>query len=209
MFQPCITFAISASYAIDDFSGGAREVISNLNISLGISLGLWMKGQVLHREQAHYIVPGWLSGRGRSLRMVVTSPSPPPLPPPRRNGSEGTSTKTWHLIVFCDVTFFCKNMYIRFFREFWLPRVGNLLSYKRTRSRTTEIYDEVLRQVCATFGTVQEAQQKAIDTFFVGKDVSVLLPTGYGKSLINQAAPVMDRLSSLEETGYNIYFASS
>ena len=89
-----------------------------------------------------------------------------------------------------------------------MPRVGNLLSYKRTRSRTTEIYDEVLRQVCATFGTVQEAQQKAIDTFFVGKDVSVLLPTGYGKSLINQAAPVMDRLSSLEETGYNIYFAS-
>ena len=74
--------------------------------------------------------------------------------------------------------------------------------------QTTEIYDEVLRQVCATFGTVQEAQQKAIDTFFVGKDVSVLLPTGYGKSLINQAAPVMDRLSSLEETGYNIYFAS-
>ena len=53
-----------------------------------------MKGQVLHREQAHYKVPGWLSGRGRSLRMVVTSPSPPPLPPPRRNGSEGTSTKT-------------------------------------------------------------------------------------------------------------------
>ena len=89
-------------------------------------------------------------------------------------------------------------------------------SYKRTRSRmlscstfqTTAIYDEVLRQVCATFGTFQEEQQKDIDMFFVGKDVSVLLPTAYGKSFINQAASVIDCLSSLEETGYNIYFAS-
>ena len=76
--------------------------------------------------------------------------------------------------------------------------------------QTTAIYDEVLRQVCATFGieTFQEEQQKAIDMFFEGNDVSVSLPTGYGKSLIYQAAPVIDRLSSLEETGYNIYFAS-
>ena len=34
--------------------------------------------------------------------------------------------------------------------------------------QTTAIYDEVLRQVCATFGaeTFQEEQQKAIDIFF-------------------------------------------
>ena len=33
--------------------------------------------------------------------------------------------------------------------------------------QTTAIYDEVLRQVCATFGieTFQEKQQKAINTF--------------------------------------------
>ena len=43
------------------------------------------------------------------------------------------------------------------------------------------IYDEVLRQVCATFGmeTFQEEQQKAIDMFFEGNDVSVSSPTGH------------------------------
>ena len=40
--------------------------------------------------------------------------------------------------------------------------------------QTTAIYDEVLRQVCTTFGieTFQE-QQKAIDIFFEVNDVSV------------------------------------
>ena len=49
--------------------------------------------------------------------------------------------------------------------------------------QTTTIYDEVLRQVFATFGieTFQE-QQKAIDIFFEVIYVSVSLPTGYGKS---------------------------
>ena len=42
------------------------------------------------------------------------------------------------------------------------------------------MYDEVLRQVCATFGieTFEKEQQKAIDMFFEGNTVSVLLPTG-------------------------------
>ena len=46
--------------------------------------------------------------------------------------------------------------------------------------QTTAMYDEVLRQVCATFGieTFEEEQQKAIDMFFEGNTVSVLLPTG-------------------------------
>ena len=44
--------------------------------------------------------------------------------------------------------------------------------------------------------------------FFEGNDVSVLLPTGYGKSLIYQAAPVIDRLSSREETDHYIYCAA-
>ena len=38
--------------------------------------------------------------------------------------------------------------------------------------------------------------------FFEGNDVSVSLPTGYGKSLIYQTAPMINRLSSEEETGH-------
>ena len=67
------------------------------------------------------------------------------------------------------------------------------------------------RQVYVTSGidTFQKDQQKAIDMFFEGNDVSVSLPTGYGKSIIYQAAPVIDRLSFLEETGHYIYCAAS
>ena len=52
--------------------------------------------------------------------------------------------------------------------------------------QTTAIYDEVLREVCVTFGieTFQEEQQKAIDMFSEGNDVSVSLPTGSRKSLL-------------------------
>ena len=48
--------------------------------------------------------------------------------------------------------------------------------------QATVIYDEVLKKVCAAFGieTFEEEQQKAIDMFFEGNDVSVSLPTGYG-----------------------------
>ena len=44
------------------------------------------------------------------------------------------------------------------------------------------IYDEVLKKVCATFRieVFEEEQQKAIDMFFEGIDVSVSSPTGYG-----------------------------
>ena len=51
-------------------------------------------------------------------------------------------------------------------------------------------------------------QQKAIDMFFEGNDVSVSLPTCYGKSLLYQAEPVIDHLSSPEETGHYIYCAA-
>ena len=44
--------------------------------------------------------------------------------------------------------------------------------------------------------------------FFEDNDVSVSLPTGYGKSLICQAALVIDCLSSLEETGHHIFCAA-
>ena len=59
--------------------------------------------------------------------------------------------------------------------------VNKMLSW--STFQTTVIYDEVLKQVCTTFGieTFQE-QQKAIDIFFEVNDVSVSLPTGYGKS---------------------------
>ena len=77
--------------------------------------------------------------------------------------------------------------------------------------QTKAIYDEVLRQVYVTFGieALQKDQQKAIDMFFEGNDVSVSLPTGYGKSIIYQAAPVIDRLSLLEETVHYIHCAVS
>ena len=77
--------------------------------------------------------------------------------------------------------------------------------------QTKAIYDDIFRQVYVTFGieTFQKDQQKAIDMFFEGNDVSVSLLTGYGKSPIYQAAPVIDRLSLLEETGHYIYCAAS
>ena len=76
--------------------------------------------------------------------------------------------------------------------------------------QTKAIYDDIFRQVYVTFGieTFQKDQQKAIDMFFEGNDISVSLPTGYGKSIIYQAAPVIDRLSLLEETGHSIYCAA-
>ena len=43
---------------------------------------------------------------------------------------------------------------------------------------------------------IQEEQQKAMNMFFEGNGVSISLPTGFGKSLIHYAAPVIDRLSS-------------
>ena len=48
--------------------------------------------------------------------------------------------------------------------------------------QATVIYDEVLKKVCVTFRieAFEEEQQKAIDMFFEGIDVSVSLPTGYG-----------------------------
>ena len=63
--------------------------------------------------------------------------------------------------------------------------------------QTKAIYDDIFRQVYETFGIeiFQKDQQKAIDMFFEGNDVSVSLLTGYGKSPIYQAAPVIDRLS--------------
>ena len=73
------------------------------------------------------------------------------------------------------------------------------------------MYDKVLRQVCASFGmeTSQEEPQKAIDIGFWKVTMSPFsLPTGYEKSLIYQAAPVIDHLSSLEETGHYIYCAA-
>ena len=52
---------------------------------------------------------------------------------------------------------------------------------------------------------ISRRPQKAIDMFLEGTDVCISLPSGYGKSLIYQAAPVKDRLSFLEETGHYIY----
>ena len=75
--------------------------------------------------------------------------------------------------------------------------IGTLIMYSLSRiSRLAE------------FSQFQEEQQKAINIFFQSNDISVSLPTGYGKSSIYQAAPLIDRLSSLEETGLYIYCAA-
>ena len=59
--------------------------------------------------------------------------------------------------------------------------------------RTKAAFNAALNAVCETFGIEKfhEEQQKAIDLFFDGKDVFVSLPTGYGKSIIFQAIPVI------------------
>lgn len=61
------------------------------------------------------------------------------------------------------------------------------------RIRTSTSYNAALNQARMTFGRdkFHEEQQEAIDLFFEGKDVFVSLPTGYGKSIIFQAIPVI------------------
>ena len=44
--------------------------------------------------------------------------------------------------------------------------------------------------------------------FLEDNDVSISLPIDYEKSLIYQAAPVIDHLSSSEETGHYVYCAA-
>ena len=64
-------------------------------------------------------------------------------------------------------------------------------------SQTTGIYDYAFKQVCTTFGIdkFQGEQQKAIDMFFEGNDVSVSLPTGHGNTSRAAQAPVVRRSS--------------
>ena len=107
------------------------------------------------------------------------------------------------LLAFCDVTFAGKYK-ITFY---WLtPFVDSFVNSDRPQLvaffhtneqddeqnaswstfQTKVIYDEVLRQICATCGIeiFRKEHQKAIDMFFEGKEVSISLPTGYGKSFI-------------------------
>ena len=97
------------------------------------------------------------------------------------------------------------SRFCRFFCEFGLVRVffhvqtnkmlNRMLSW--STSQTTGIYDYAFRQVCATFGIdkFQGEQQKAIDMFFEGNDVSVSLPTGHGNTSRAAQAPVVRRSS--------------
>ena len=71
--------------------------------------------------------------------------------------------------------FFVNSYWLKLVIVFTLTNkmVNKMLSWSTFQS--TAIYDEVLRQVCATFRieTFKEEQQKAIDIFFEGNDVSV------------------------------------
>ena len=122
------------------------------------------------------------------------------------------------LIVFYDVIFFSRKkistdfLWVKppFVDSFgnldWLELVvffhvqtnkmlNRMLSW--STSQTTGIYDYAFRQVCATFGIdkFQGEQQKAIDMFFEGNNVSVSLPTGHGNTSRAAQAPVVRRSS--------------
>ena len=58
------------------------------------------------------------------------------------------------------------------------------------------VFNAALAKVCNHFGISQlhQEQAEAINAFFEGNDVFVSLPTGYGKSFIFQAIPVMASL---------------
>ena len=82
----------------------------------------------------------------------------------------------------------------------WLELVINFQTNEPTWStfQTTAIYDEVLSQVCATFGieAFQEEQQKTIDMFFENNDASVSLSTGYifyTSSRASDRSPLLSR----------------
>jgi len=53
-------------------------------------------------------------------------------------------------------------------------------------TRNWEAFEAGIKEVCETFGMEKfhKEQQNAMDFFFDGKDVFVILPTGYGKSII-------------------------
>ena len=70
------------------------------------------------------------------------------------------------------------------------------------------LYNTAVDRVCAIFGIekLRMEQQKAIDKFFEEKDVFVSLPTGYGKSFIFQAIPVIASL--VWKKPYTIFIVS-
>ena len=89
--------------------------------------------------------------------------------------------------------FLLANLSCQFLRQFWLARVGNLTneadveqnSFMVNFSDNSDVR-QGFKASLRDFGieTSQEEQQKAIDMFLEGNDVSISLPTGYGKSLI-------------------------
>jgi superfamily II DNA helicase RecQ len=69
-----------------------------------------------------------------------------------------------------------------------------MASKKYTRSFPNDRWNDALASVCSVF-TIKDLyseQKEALENFFAGKHVYVNLPTGFGKSLIYQAIPVMD-----------------
>ena len=60
-------------------------------------------------------------------------------------------------------------------------------------NKMAEVVDQALHEVCRTFGIKElfAEQRRALLSFVSGKDVFVNLPTGYGKSLVFQMAPIL------------------
>lgn len=141
------------------------------------------------------------------------------VPTPEKKWEGGKVYEKLAQIVLCDVTpfawiyndFSLVNRWIDTFENTdWLklilPRfygqtstkwkIGKMADAMSETRQTKTAYEAALDQVCATFGIqkLHKEQQKAINMFFEGKDVFVSLPTGYGKSVIFQAIPVIASL---------------
>ena len=94
-----------------------------------------------------------------------------------------------------------------FFCQFWSARVG---FYYHTNEQDVKQNASIIGQLFSKQGSekIRIDWDREISRRTEGKDVSVSLSTRYRKSLLHQAAPVIDRLSSLEETGHDIYCAA-
>lgn len=72
--------------------------------------------------------------------------------------------------------------------------IGTLITYSLSRiSRLAE------------FSQFQEEQQKAINILFQNNDISVSLPTGYGKSSIHVSSSAIDRSALLSRRNRSLY----
>ena len=114
--------------------------------------------------------------------------------------------------------FLLVNPFCRFFRQFWLAAVGNLfiltdevnkmLSW--STFQTTAIYDEVFKASLCDFWDrdILRRTAKSHRYLFLRWRCLRFVTNWLWRSVMYEAAPVIDGPSSLEETGHYIYCAA-